>query len=46
MDIVEAGVAVREQGELAGLSIVRVDVDGTSAKTRLVLSFDEAHVGR
>lgn len=43
VDVVEASVGVREEGELARLRFVVVDVNGTRAEAGLVFSFDETH---
>lgn len=45
MDIVEASVAVGQEGELARLGLVVVDVNGLRPEAGLVLYFDEAHCG-
>ncbi len=45
MDVVEPSVAVGQEGELAGLRLVVVDVNGLRPEAGLVLYFDEAHCG-
>ena len=45
VDIVEASVAVGEEGELVRLRLVRVDVNRTRPEAGLVLGFNETHGG-
>lgn len=45
VDVVEASVAIWQEGELARLRFAVVDVDGTRPEAGLVLCFDETHGG-